>query len=203
MKKFFSFLILGFFLISGCNHIQILENPRKKNNIDSIVEYIKSPDTKLFLKVIDPITSENLQLTVFSAENNTVHNYFLWSYTHHYISVCKYDFSDVFYIKAKDYQVNLSGDDSKSLVIWNLIDKDFDGIVDEWVRSFELVTKDGMFIFPKYPKDFINENWKTPPYKIAQERFDKEIEHWIDIKGNEQWEIKIQPLQPKIKKKNI
>jgi len=199
-KNIFGILLI---LLIGCSHIQtqtLLNENSKKENIDTIVEYIKSPDTKLLLKVVDPTTSEILQRTVLSTENNTVHNYFLWDYTHHYISVCRYEFSNVLYVETKDYKVNLSGDNSKSLVTWNIIDKDFDGIVDEWIRSFELVTEYGMFIFPKYPKDFINENWVIPSYKIAQERFDKEIEHWINIKGNEQWEIKI---QPKIKRKNI
>jgi len=187
MKKVLILIFLIFLI--GCNHLQIQpsENPQKKN-FDSVVEYVKSPDVKLFLKMVDPNTLETIQLTVFSAENNAEHNYFLWNYTHHYLSI----FRSGLLIKVKDYQENFSGDNSKSLVIFFLVDKNFDGIVDKWFRSFELVTEDGLFILPSYPSDFIRDDWSIPSYEIAQERFDKEIEHWVDIKGNEQWEIELE-----------
>lgn len=190
MKKIFSFLIIIAFFLTSCNHIQIQPSKKpqfQKKNIDSIVEYIKSPDTKLFLKLIDQNTLETVQLTVFSAENNAKHNNFLWDYTHHYLSL----FKDGLLIKAKDYHESFSPDNSKSLVIFWLKDEDFDGIVDEWFRSFELVTEGGVFILPAYPRGFISDDWSIPPREIAQERFDKEIEHWVEVKGNEQWEIEI------------
>ena len=151
-------------------------------------------EQKIFYEEFDLHTEQPIQRVIFSVENDTDHAYFLWNYTEHYISLCEnypnLSHSDVFYVEIKEYKSNITG--GASFITWQLLDSDFDGVVDEWRRDFSIVLENKNIVFPVYPDDFIVENWENPPKEVAQKRFDEEIKYWDKIKGHEQWEIKIQ-----------
>jgi len=174
MKK----ILIALIILISTFFVTPMGNTIEKSEVQSVVEYITSPDAKLF----KPDTR-----TIMSAENRCKHNSFLWKYTYHFVTL----FAGVV-INTKEYNENVSSDESRSLVVWHIVDSDFDGEIDDWSRNFLLIEKSGLIIMPTYPKGFINENWHIPSKEAAQKKFDDEIKYWNKIKGHEQWEIKIQ-----------
>jgi len=174
MKK----LLISLMILIAVFFMAPVGNTVEKSEVQSLVEYIMSPNAKIF---------KTDTRTIMSAENKCKHNLFLWKYTYHFVTL----FAGVV-VNTKEYNENISSDESRSMVVWHMVDSNFDGEIDDWSREFLLVAKNGIIIMPTYPNEFIDKNWHIPPKEAAQKKFDEEIKYWNKIKGHEQWEIKIQ-----------
>ncbi len=86
------------------------------------------------------------------------------------------------------YYKDLVSPHGRNFVEYTFKDYDSDGTLESAKRDFRLsqTDEDGddaffYFMFPDYPKGFVNKDWFTPSPELAQEKYDKEIDYWQEV----------------------
>jgi len=91
------------------------------------------------------------------------------------------------WFQVREYQALVSGD--RQFVEYWLADLDLDGKVDQYFKKFEITTPSCnteyfRFVFPQYPKGFVNFDWYKMSKKELDEVFNKELNFWHNVMMN-------------------
>jgi hypothetical protein len=121
-------------------------------------------------------------------ENTADHDHFDWKWTIHFLTWTYPGLYEnvpgYFQIEAKDYREFVTAD-SRGVLVTKVVDKDMDGIIDEYKREFYLVMQGNTILLPFYPKGYLNPDW-NPPTEAEQNRFlQRELDFWIKVAGKE------------------
>ncbi len=121
-------------------------------------------------------------------ENTADHNYFDWTWTVHLLTWTYPGVNDKtpgwFQLEAKDYQEFVTAD-SRGVLVTKIVDKNMDGVVDEYRRDYYVVMQGNTIMMPDYPKGYVNPDWNTLT-EAEQNRFlQRELNFWIKVAGKE------------------
>jgi hypothetical protein len=118
--------------------------------------------------------------TLTSEENRAEHEHFKWRYDIHLVTLYGREAHSYLQFQVKEYQEFVSKD-SRGFILWTFFDYDMDGEFDSVRRSYHLVMQDRVFMTPEYPLGFISRDWYDVPAREAKQRFDREINYWLEL----------------------
>ena len=132
-------------------------------------------------------TTGNSYKYFIAKENTADHNYFDWKWTIHFLSWIYLGLDENgpgwFQLEAKDYQEFVT-EDSRGVLVTRIIDKNMDGIVDEYKREFYIV-HGNTITMPFYPEGYVNPDWNILTQEEMNEFLQRELNYWIKVAGKE------------------
>ena len=117
--------------------------------------------------------------TLVSEENRIEHEHFKWRYDIHLVTLYGGAVHSYLQFQVKEYQEFVSKD-SRGFILWTFFDYDMDGTFDSVRRTYHLVMQDSVIMVPEYPRGFISMDWYDVPTKEAMQRFDREVNYWLE-----------------------
>lgn len=181
-RKFLFVAGLIIVLLAGWNGVSA---GASKDSIWVIREFVLSSPSNGFVDSAgqnphSPFTSK----TLASEENRSKHEHFKWRYDIHIVTLFSGEIYSYLQFQVKEYQEFVSKD-SRGFILWTFIDYDMDGEFDLVVRTYHLVMQDNIIMMPEYPEGFVSKDWYDVSTKEAGERFDREVDYWLELVKSE------------------
>lgn len=182
MRKFSFVAGLIIVLLAGWSGVSA---GASKNSLSVIREFILSSPSNGFVESAgenpqSPFTSK----TLAREENRSKHEYFKWRYDIHFVTLFSGEIDSYLQFQVKEYQEFLSND-SRGFILWTFFDYDMDGEFDLVMRTYNLVMQDHVIMIPEYPQGFVSKDWYDIPTKEAGNKFDREVNYWLDLAKDE------------------
>lgn len=183
MRKFLFVSGLIIVLLTGWNGVSA---GASKNSLLFIKEFILSSPSNGFDDNFGPHPNSPLtSKTLTSEENRTKHEHFKWRYDIHLVTLFSGKSHSYLQFQVKEYQEFVSND-SRGFILWTFFDYDMDGEFDLVRRTYHLVMQNSVIMMPEYPQGFVSKNWYDVPTKEACNRFDREVDYWLELAKDEQ-----------------
>ena len=194
----FKFLKIGLLAIVLALSFSASAIAIEKSKVDSIVNYVKDLESGEYNgftvhKDMENFFHAKTSMTQLRAEENTTHQtwrlHVLKIYTlpgsstdHSIVRVIFRNYTDFLTVRSQGFEE------------WWMMDVEPDGLIEEhekyyFGKEYTIVAckEDGedcypnWIIVPDYPPGFRNLDWYNPPLEKFQEKFDREINYWVQV----------------------
>jgi len=155
----------------------------EEQEMTSLIEWIQTAPG--VFEVPDPSMPDVMQKVIL-ADEKVGDQPFRWRWNEHCMAVA---FSETAgYSRWVSFSLGACKEHvtpSYQRVRWVLHDYNGDGVVDKWLRDYEIYTEQGIGVSPNYPDGFVDTEWWTPSREEAQRIFDQCANYWLSRAGRE------------------